>query len=414
MRILPDDVYISSGQWCSLSPFQLPAVLIKGETYTLSIPMSWSAPTGIMVLLLKWRWKEMHHFTFGAKLAGQSKKLLHIFTASKVGQVNNREGYYIFQVRLGPRTDDILGIDLPIGSHMLYIHGEAYASYVADSVIRYGEGVTPEVGFRIEVVSGAPICSFITSTTTGPAPLYVEFTDTSQAPPQGPITSWLWNFGDGETSYQRDPSHVFQAPGTYTVTLTVTNKYGSSSSSLKITVLEAAPRPVFHPQSYCTTAIDVDKAFTPVLIIENQGGPGNIFVNYVIEGKTRPIIGSVYIAGYTTYNVPMASHTIDWYLGYKPDKSRYVDIMFQTGPVGKAATGQFPVRIVVYVEEVPPGEFPCPYCDMTFSTKAELDEHIRTVHPEEAETFLSKYWPFLVGGGALILGIGGYVVLRKK
>lgn len=38
-----------------------------------------------------------------------------------------------------------------------------------------------------------------------------------------PVTGWSWRFGDGATSTQRNPTHAYNAPGTYTVTLTVTS-----------------------------------------------------------------------------------------------------------------------------------------------------------------------------------------------
>jgi len=60
--------------------------------------------------------------------------------------------------------------------------------------------------------SGAP--------TSGCAPLTVSFTDLSS----GPVTSWLWDFGDGSgSSTAQNPSYQYNSPGTYTVTLTVTS-----------------------------------------------------------------------------------------------------------------------------------------------------------------------------------------------
>jgi PKD repeat protein len=40
-------------------------------------------------------------------------------------------------------------------------------------------------------------------------------------------TTWSWNFGDGNSSAERNPVHVFSDFGLYTITLTVTNSYGS-------------------------------------------------------------------------------------------------------------------------------------------------------------------------------------------
>ncbi|MDD2340308.1 MAG: PKD domain-containing protein [Methanosarcina sp.] len=56
------------------------------------------------------------------------------------------------------------------------------------------------------------------------ADLTVQFTDTSINNP----TSWLWDFGDGDTSTEQNPVHVFSGAGTYTVTLVATNAGGSS------------------------------------------------------------------------------------------------------------------------------------------------------------------------------------------
>lgn len=62
--------------------------------------------------------------------------------------------------------------------------------------------------------------------------LPVVLQDMSPASPGNPITSWLWNFGDGTTSTQSGTvSHTYAAPGEYTVTLTVTNAAGCASSS---------------------------------------------------------------------------------------------------------------------------------------------------------------------------------------
>ena len=67
---------------------------------------------------------------------------------------------------------------------------------------------------------------------SGQAPLTVYFTDTSTGDP----ATWSWNFGDGKASDARNPSNTYLTPGTYTVTLTVSNAAGSSSTSRTVTV----------------------------------------------------------------------------------------------------------------------------------------------------------------------------------
>lgn len=49
----------------------------------------------------------------------------------------------------------------------------------------------------------------------GPVPVTVNFTDTSLGGP----TRWLWNFGDGQSSDEQHPTHVYAVAGIYTVTL---------------------------------------------------------------------------------------------------------------------------------------------------------------------------------------------------
>jgi PKD repeat protein len=75
-----------------------------------------------------------------------------------------------------------------------------------------------------QVPGGAPVADFEASRTEGDAPLAVTFTDLSQE-----AGSWEWDFGDGSTANGSNPSHTYNVPGTYTVSLTVSNALGSDS-----------------------------------------------------------------------------------------------------------------------------------------------------------------------------------------
>lgn len=72
-----------------------------------------------------------------------------------------------------------------------------------------------------------PIARYSAEPVDGLAPLMVRFTDTSGGSPE----SWLWSFGDGESSTSQHPVHVYQAPGVYPVSLTVRNPYGTNTLS---------------------------------------------------------------------------------------------------------------------------------------------------------------------------------------
>jgi PKD repeat protein len=87
-----------------------------------------------------------------------------------------------------------------------------------------------------------PVASFSADPETGGNPLTVQFTDLSA----GYITGYLWDFGDGTTSQERNPVHRYKGMGYYEVKLTATGPAGEStvfSSDLfgGITVTEGLP-----------------------------------------------------------------------------------------------------------------------------------------------------------------------------
>ncbi len=74
----------------------------------------------------------------------------------------------------------------------------------------------------ITVSDPPPAVEFVGTPTEGTVPMTVSFTDQST----GPITSWLWNFGDGTGSTLQHPSYVYANKGTYSVTLQTTGPGG--------------------------------------------------------------------------------------------------------------------------------------------------------------------------------------------
>ncbi len=82
-----------------------------------------------------------------------------------------------------------------------------------------------------------PVAVASATPTNGAAPLLVNFSSAGSYDPNGTITSYAWNFGDGGTSNQANPSHTYNNPGTYNATLTVTDNQGATGSdSVTITV----------------------------------------------------------------------------------------------------------------------------------------------------------------------------------
>jgi hypothetical protein len=68
----------------------------------------------------------------------------------------------------------------------------------------------------------------------------VRFSDESTGEP----TSWQWDFGDGQTSQQQNPSHTYTTSGSKTVTLVVSNASGSDSAVKEVRIASPVRRPL--------------------------------------------------------------------------------------------------------------------------------------------------------------------------
>jgi PKD repeat protein len=106
-----------------------------------------------------------------------------------------------------------------------------------DATVRFGTpaNTPPAAGFTAS-------CSDLTC----------AFSDGS-TDPDGTVAAWQWDFGDGSTSSQRNPSHEFAVDGTFTVRLTVTDNLGGTGSATRqVTVPATNAPPVANFTSSCT------------------------------------------------------------------------------------------------------------------------------------------------------------------
>jgi len=90
----------------------------------------------------------------------------------------------------------------------------------------------------IVVLPPAPVAEFTATPRRGRSLLPVAFQDLST----GAATSWSWDFGDGTSSNQRNPTHVYRSGGIYTVTLTVAGPGGSDEERKGGYVVVRGPR----------------------------------------------------------------------------------------------------------------------------------------------------------------------------
>ena len=103
-----------------------------------------------------------------------------------------------------------------------------------DGIIEHFSGPPPPP------LNQPPSASFVYSATG----LSLDFTNTS-TDPDGTVVSWLWDFADGTTSAEQNPSHTYLTPNTYWVELMVTDDDGDTGSTLQVITVQPLPGGTF-------------------------------------------------------------------------------------------------------------------------------------------------------------------------
>ncbi len=93
----------------------------------------------------------------------------------------------------------------------------------------------------VEVRNRLPHASFAIAPAEGNTTVEFGFVDSS-SDPDGTVVIWAWDFGDGNSSSGTAVAHRFALPGSYTVTLTVTDNHGGSNATIQtLEVANALP-----------------------------------------------------------------------------------------------------------------------------------------------------------------------------
>ncbi|GMQ30191.1 gliding motility-associated C-terminal domain-containing protein [Algoriphagus confluentis] len=79
------------------------------------------------------------------------------------------------------------------------------------------------------------------------------------------ILSWTWEFGDGSSSTEKDPIHIFQKEGTYEVTLTGYDVYGCSAVETNTIQVNAPEKMVVIPNAFSPNGDGLNDTFLPKL-----------------------------------------------------------------------------------------------------------------------------------------------------
>lgn len=128
------------------------------------------------------------------------------------------------------------------------------------------------------------------------APLTVKFTDTTPG-----AFAWAWDFADGQTSTEQHPTHVYAAPGNYTVSLTAN---AVSSASNEVTVDAPADPPVDPPAEDWLPITGMAKA----IVVNAAGEPTNTIYAVRPGVNNGPVVGA-------WGSMALAGPSAEWPLG---------------------------------------------------------------------------------------------------
>lgn len=115
-------------------------------------------------------------------------------------------------------------------------------TYTVTLVVTNGDGCTDTITRNV-VVNPLPVASFLDVSAAGCGPVSVAFMDASSIP-GGSVVSWTWDFGDGTTSDQQNPTHAYTVSGSYAVSLTVTSDSGCTATYTQQSAITVYPSPV--------------------------------------------------------------------------------------------------------------------------------------------------------------------------
>lgn len=114
--------------------------------------------------------------------------------------------------------------DLKIVARAYSASTQAFLLTMANNML--GQGYSSGITLVVNATgTELPIADFSASNTNASINETITFTDESAFNP----TSWAWDFGDGTTSTEQNPTHAYAEAGTYTVQLTVENENGSDT-----------------------------------------------------------------------------------------------------------------------------------------------------------------------------------------
>ena len=187
-------------------------------------------------------------------------------------------------------------------------------TYTATLTVTDNKGATGTATKTITVTpppNQSPTGNVSASTAVGNAPLLVQLSSAGSNDPDGAITGYSWNLGNGSTSTSPNPSAIYNTAGVYTVQLTVTDNQGATSvRSQTITV---------NPANVAPTAVIAANRFngpSPLAVSFNGAGssdPDGSIVSYAWnfgngQTATGPLASATFAQGSYTVRLTVTDN----------------------------------------------------------------------------------------------------------
>lgn len=194
-------------------------------------------------------------------------------------KVMDAEGKVIAEANPVDSLSASVTLSLAAGQYFLQIDGVGKGDLIT-GYSDYGSVGQYQITGNFQAGSAlvAPTASLSVAPASGDAPLSVTLDGSKSSDSDGSITGYNWNFGDGSTQTGNAiTNHVYQTPGTYTATLTITDNSGLSNSAAQTIQATQAPvttnlksgrtkvsRKIKGASSQCVATVTVNYAEAPV------------------------------------------------------------------------------------------------------------------------------------------------------
>ena len=126
-------------------------------------------------------------------------------------------------------------------------------TFTATLTVTDEQGATVSATTPVTVQNAPPVASFTLSKTAGSTPLKVDLNAASSGDPNDRVASYHWDLGTGETATGSRTSITYTRPGTFTVTLTVTDTHGAEVQTTRQVTVQNRPPAVTASASQLTT-----------------------------------------------------------------------------------------------------------------------------------------------------------------